>query len=138
MYIILLYKYTKKMGRGGEEEEGSLQALISFVVGVHCLLFGTVGYFVWGVDYHQPEISWQSATCQLHASHLSIMYDSEMGSETTEGKKFQEVMVSHDVDVFAANSQSFRVCVHAASGIVRRANVKMLFTVRTHDQRKER
>ena len=72
------------------------------------------------------------------------MYDSKMGSEHEKGKKFQAVMVSHDVDVFAANSQSFRVCVHAASGIVRRANVKMLFTVdtvncvRTHDQREER
>ena len=112
--------------------------MILYIVGVNGLVWGTVGYFVWGVDYHQPEISWQSATCQLHASHLSIMYDSEMASDTHEGKKFQEVMVSHDVDVFAANSQSFRVCVHAASGIVRRANVNMLFTVRTHDQREER
>ena len=40
------------------------------------------------------------------------------------GSKGQEVMISYDVDVFAAKLRSFRVCVHAAACHVRRANFK--------------
>ena len=86
------------------------------------LFFGPIGYFRWGVDYLQPEISWQKATCQLHASHLSVMYGYEhhwtmdvlsAGALPFFVDRYEEVMISYDVDVIPqdANSASFRVCV---------------------------
>ena len=80
-------------------------------------------HFVWGVDFHHPDISWQSGTCQLHATHLSAIYDYETGDgEGSPAIVFQTAMMSYDVDVFAAPASttsklgdSFRVCVHAAT-----------------------
>ena len=75
------------------------------------------------MDYLDPiEISWERATCQLHASHLSVMYDSSSDDGYT-SQRFQRVMISYDVDVFTAApastlsrfGDSFRVCVHAAA-----------------------
>ena len=65
------------------------------------------------------------------------MYDDEMGDETTGTKRFQNVMISYDVDVFTAPAStlsrfgdSFRVCVHAAACAARCVYTAATGTVR--------